>query len=58
MLDIALKYQKVFERLGDEDKDYVAYFKKISKCDNTHMNAYSTPDVDDNMDAPNDSLDK
>ncbi|XP_054791204.1 zinc finger BED domain-containing protein RICESLEEPER 2-like [Prosopis cineraria] len=31
MLDVALKFQKAFERLEDEDEDFVSYFNKGSK---------------------------
>ncbi|XP_028768435.1 zinc finger BED domain-containing protein RICESLEEPER 2-like [Neltuma alba] len=33
MLDVALKFQKAFERLEDEDEDYVTYFNKGSRHD-------------------------
>lgn len=33
MLDSALKFQKVFERMEEEDDDYYAYFRESSTCD-------------------------
>ncbi|XP_054808631.1 zinc finger BED domain-containing protein RICESLEEPER 2-like [Prosopis cineraria] len=62
MLDVALKFQKAFERLEDEDEDFVSYFNKGSKrhaqidfsCLKGSIDAYvyrQDARPDDNMDA-------
>ncbi|XP_054813399.1 zinc finger BED domain-containing protein RICESLEEPER 2-like [Prosopis cineraria] len=61
MLNVALKFQKAFERLEDEDEDFVSYFNKGSKChaqnDVSYLDTSIDADVYRQSARPNNNMD-